>query len=171
MTNKPDVFAKMIVRSFVAALALILVFFSIFSPNYVSASVIGLPNLEIGTKFSKKTASLPLSEGVRESNRTITVYATSYNSEPGQTDDTPFISANGTYVYDGMIAANFLPFGTLVRFPNYSGDKIYRVDDRMNRRYGHGRIDIWMEHKADSIAFGIQPLEMEIVGRQYTSKH
>lgn len=170
MTHKPDVFTTMIVRSFVAALALILAFLSIFSPNYVSAAVIELPGLNFAAKFSENTRSLPLSEGVRESTRTITVYATSYNSEPGQTDSTPFISANGTYVYDGMIAANFLPFGTLVRFPNYSGDKIYRVDDRMNKRYGYGRIDIWMEHKADSIAFGIQPLEMEIVGRQYTNK-
>src|SRR3989344_5013785 len=38
------------------------------------------------------------------------VVATAYNSEVGQTDATPFITASGATTPEGIIAANFLPF-------------------------------------------------------------
>src|SRR3989344_3213041 len=63
--------------------------------------------------------------------------ATAYSSTPDQTDDTPFITAKGTTVRDGIIAANFLPFGTRIKIPDIYGDKIFVVEDRMNRRYWH----------------------------------
>ena len=47
--------------------------------------------------------------------RVIYVTVTSYSSTPDQTDDSPFVTANGTWVHDGTLAANFLPFGTLSR--------------------------------------------------------
>jgi len=50
------------------------------------------------------------------------VTATAYNSVPEQTDDTPFITASGSHVRMGVIAANFLPMGTLVKIPDYFGD-------------------------------------------------
>src|SRR3990167_4180168 len=52
---------------------------------------------------------------------TMTVVATAYSSTPDQTDGSPFITANGLYVYDGLIAANFLPFGTRVKIPDHYG--------------------------------------------------
>ncbi|MBI2674482.1 MAG: 3D domain-containing protein, partial [Candidatus Yanofskybacteria bacterium] len=61
------------------------------------------------------------------------VMASAYSSTPDQTDDTPFITAWGTQVRDGIIAANFLPFGTLVKMPDLYGDKIFTVEDRMNK--------------------------------------
>lgn len=98
----------------------------------------------------------------REPRRTMRVVVTSYNSEPGQTDDTPFITASGSRTRDGVVAANFLPFGTIVRFPEVFGDKEFVVEDRMNKRYYY-RADIWMENKQDSIDFGAQYLEIEIL--------
>ncbi len=87
---------------------------------------------------------------------------TAYSSTPDQTDDDPFIMATGKYVYDGAIAANFLPFGTKVRFPEIYGDKIFTVEDRMHRRFSD-RIDIWMETKREAEIFGIKKLQYEIV--------
>lgn len=93
--------------------------------------------------------------------RVIYVTITAYSSTPDQTDDSPFVTANGTWVHDGTLAANFLPFGTKIRLPDYSGDKIYTVEDRMNERYTY-RADIWMEAREAAKQFGIRKLKMEI---------
>ena len=98
----------------------------------------------------------------RAPRKTVTVVATAYNSVPGQTDDTPFIAANGKRVHPGMIAANFLPFGTYVKFPDLYGDRMFVVEDRMNARYGTGRVDLWMTEVPDARAFGVQKLKMEV---------
>ena len=63
---------------------------------------------------------------------------------------------------DGIVATNFLPKGTLVRFPEEFGDKTFVVEDRMNSRY-HFRMDIWMADKQEAIQFGAKYLKMEIL--------
>ncbi|MBN1326296.1 3D domain-containing protein [Candidatus Falkowbacteria bacterium] len=97
--------------------------------------------------------------------RVITVPVTAYNSEVGQTDSTPCITANGFNLcrnnQQNVIAANFLPFGTKVRFPDYDPNTIYTVQDRMNARYAY-RADIWMKSKGEAINFGLRNLKMEI---------
>ncbi|MCW1892376.1 MAG: 3D domain-containing protein [Candidatus Uhrbacteria bacterium] len=85
-----------------------------------------------------------------------------YTSRPEETDDTPFITADGSHVADGIIAANFLKFGTKVRIPKLFGDKIFEVHDRMNKRYPY-KIDIWMEGYKDAIQFGVKRADIEIV--------
>lgn len=85
-----------------------------------------------------------------------------YTSRPEETDDTPFITADGSHVADGIIAANFLKFGTKVRIPALFGDKIFEVHDRMNKRYPY-KIDIWMENYSDAIKFGVRHADIEIV--------
>lgn len=91
-----------------------------------------------------------------------TVKATAYSSTPDQTDDSPFIMANGKRVHDGAVAANFLPFGTKVRFPDLYGDKEFVVEDRMHRRFSD-RVDIWMGTRGEAVRFGIQDVRMEIL--------
>lgn len=98
----------------------------------------------------------------QEELRKMTVEMTAYSSTPDQTDDTPFISASGKYVYDGMIAANFLPFGTKVMIPELFGDKVFTVHDRMNRRFSE-RVDIWFETRQEALNFGIQTAEIVIL--------
>lgn len=93
--------------------------------------------------------------------KVIYVVVTAYSSTPDQTDSSPFITASGAFVHDGTLAANFLPFGTKVRLPDYSGDKVYTVEDRMNQRYWH-RADIWMETREAAKQFGVRRLKMEI---------
>lgn len=94
--------------------------------------------------------------------KTYSVRATAYSSTPDQTDDTPFITAKGTYVRDGIIAANFLPFNTKVRIPELYGDRVFVVEDRMNKRYWHN-IDIWFPERYLALEFGVQHVTIEIV--------
>ena len=93
--------------------------------------------------------------------RKITV--TAYSSTPDQTDDSPFITASGTWVYDGIIASNFLPFGTKVRFPELFRDKIFTVDDKMHNRFTDTRVDIWFPDRESAKEFGIKETIMEIL--------
>lgn len=92
----------------------------------------------------------------------ITVSITAYSSHPDETDDTPFLTASGTQTRDGVIAANFLPFGTVVRIPELFGDKTFVVEDRMHRKFSQ-RVDIWMPSKREAILFGKAVSEIEIV--------
>lgn len=119
------------------------------------------PRAEVTLKSHYNDPTLPESAD-REAKTTMNIVVTSYNSEPGQTDDSPFITAFNTHVRDGIVATNFLPKGTLVRFPDEFGDKLFVVEDRMNSRYYY-RMDIWMADKQESIQFGAKYLKMEIL--------
>lgn len=103
--------------------------------------------------------------------KVVEVVMTAYTSTPDQTDDTPFIAASGKHVYDGMLAANWLPFGTKIKIPELYGDKIFTVDDRMNSRYGYGRMDIWLDtSKAEARKFGVKRLTVEVYYQKKVEK-
>jgi|GEM_PF-879587 len=101
-------------------------------------------------------------EPVEVANVKKSVIITAYSSTPDQTDDSPFITANGEHVYDGGVACNFLPFGTKIRLPEYSGDKVYTVNDRMAKRFSY-KLDIWMETREQALTFGVKKLTVEIL--------
>ena len=95
----------------------------------------------------------------------IKVPMTAYNSEVGQTDDTPCIAARG---YDlcaaneeNVVAANFLPIGTKIKVPELYGDREFTVVDRMNARYKY-KVDFWMKSKADAKKFGVKYATVEV---------
>ncbi|MEN9558597.1 MAG: hypothetical protein RL141_966 [Candidatus Parcubacteria bacterium] len=90
------------------------------------------------------------------------VPSTAYTSRPEETDDSPFIAADGTHVYDGMVAANFLKFGTKIRIPELYGDKVFTVHDRMNKRY-HYKVDLWMENLQDARNHGLRTVTIEVI--------
>lgn len=82
---------------------------------------------------------------------------TAYSSSVDETDDTPFIAADGTHVYWGMVATNVLPKKTKVRIPELYGDKVFVVHDRMNTRYNDINImDIWHPSKIEAKQFGVK---------------
>ncbi len=81
-----------------------------------------------------------------------------YSSTVDQTDDTPFITASNKKVRDGIVANNCLDFGTRVKIDN----RVYIVEDRMNRRYGCEHFDIWMSDTDDALDWGRQKLLIEI---------
>ncbi|MFA5134841.1 MAG: 3D domain-containing protein [Patescibacteria group bacterium] len=97
-----------------------------------------------------------------EAKRTLQITVTAYSSTPDQTSGDPFITASGSRVHDGVIAANFLPIGTKVRFPEKFGDKIFTVEDRTHARYWQ-RADIWMETREAALQWGVQYTTIEIL--------
>ncbi len=95
--------------------------------------------------------------------RTIKMVATAYSSTPQQTDNDPYVTAAGTWVRDGIIANNLLPFGTKVRLPELYGDKIFIVEDRMNSKKGYYHIDIWFPSYGEAKEFGAKTTYVEIL--------
>jgi 3D (Asp-Asp-Asp) domain-containing protein len=90
------------------------------------------------------------------------IVVTAYSSTPDQTDSSPFLTANGSFVKEGVIACNFLKFGTKVRIPEVYGDKILVVQDRM-AIYNSHKVDVWMETRAEALQFGVKRLTLEIL--------
>ncbi len=90
----------------------------------------------------------------------LNAVVTAYSSTPEETDDDPFITASGSYVYDGTIACPmFIPLGTLVILDG----RVYTCEDRMGLRIrkhdGEDSLyhfDIWKETKHDALKYGRQ---------------
>jgi len=94
--------------------------------------------------------------------KTIRTVLTAYSSTPDQTDDTPFITASNTNVRDGVVASNFLAFGTKVQIPEIFGDKVFTVEDRMAKKHSD-KIDIWFPERQLAKKFGIQEANVIIL--------
>jgi len=93
---------------------------------------------------------------------------TAYTSRGAETDIDPFISADGNYVYDGLIACSReYPFGTEIIL----NDRTYRCGDRMARKNDHSvnlslekpRFDIWMSDLAAARQWGRRDLAVVVL--------
>jgi len=93
---------------------------------------------------------------------------TAYNvGDPDQNWGDPCQSANGENICAALdsgskrCAANFVPFGTVLRIAHYG---ICTVTDRMNRRYAD-RVDIAMKknEKQKALRFGLRRLPVTVV--------
>lgn len=104
----------------------------------------------------------PITPKTYKPKRYYVVAVTGYSSTPDQTDNTPFITASGTHVRDGVAASNFLPFGTIIKLPEIFGDKTFVVEDRMASRYWLN-IDIWFPDKETAKSFGVKIIRIEII--------
>lgn len=118
--------------------------------------------LENSTLKGILTTSPFLMEETQE-NEKIDVVLTAYSSTTWQTDDTPFITASGRYVEQGIVANNMLPFGTKIKIPEIYGDQIFVVEDRMHPRKGYYHVDIWFATYDDALNFGVKETYIEIV--------
>lgn len=87
--------------------------------------------------------------------KTMRVFVTAYSSTPEQTDDTPFITASGKQVREGIVATNLLPLGTKIKIPEFYGNKVFVVEDRMNPRNDQ-HVDVWFPSYWEARYFGIQ---------------
>ena len=113
----------------------------------VIAMNVHLPSKKTAAKTAKKIYFVP---------------STAYSSTKDQTDDTPFITAMGTHVRDGVVAANFLPLGTVIRIPEIFGEKTFVVEDRMNKRYDF-RLDLWFPTRGEAKQWGLKKVKIEVV--------
>ena len=93
----------------------------------------------------------------------VRVVITAYSSTPLQTDSTPYITAAGTWVRDGIIANNYFPMGTKIKIPELYGEKVFVVEDRMNRKKGDYQIDIWLPSYQAAKNFGAKNTYIEIL--------
>jgi 3D (Asp-Asp-Asp) domain-containing protein len=93
----------------------------------------------------------------------IKVVITGYSSSPEETDNTPFLTAKGTLVRDGIVANNLLPFGTEIRIPELYNNEVFVVEDRMNQRVGFYHVDIWFPSKEEAQKFGAKFTYIEVL--------
>lgn len=103
-----------------------------------------------------------LAKAEAEKTKKILVVITAYSSTVDQTDDTPFITANGSFVRDGIVANNMLPFGTKIKIPELYGDKEFVVADRMNSLKSGYYIDIWFPSYLEAKSFGVKKTYIEV---------
>ena len=101
-----------------------------------------------------KLSALPKAVYIRQ--------VSAFSSTAEETDETPFITASGTHVRPGTVAANWLPFGTKIRVPEMFGSAVFTVEDRMNSRYPD-RVDVWFPEKSQAKDFGVRTLVIEVL--------
>lgn len=87
---------------------------------------------------------------------------TAYSSTVWQTDDSPFITASGSRVREGIVAANSLPFGTKILIPELFGDRVFTVEDRMAPKNYH-KIDIWFPSTEQAFEFGVKKAKVVVL--------
>jgi len=119
----------------------------------------GLPLLQGNSLLAISSPSNPESQTVKK----IRVVITAYSSTIDQTDLDPFVTAAGTWVKEGIIANNLLPFGTEIRIPEIYGEKVFVVEDRMHWRKGYYHIDIWFPSYWQALNFGTKRTYIEIL--------
>ena len=126
--------------------------------KYILYTALGA-SLAIALQVKAEPTQLVVEESQIIDTKTATV--TAYTSSPDETDEDPFIAANGETVHRGMIACpSKYAFGTKVEIAG----KVYECKDRMNKRYRNSeRFDIWMPSKAEAKKFGVQTLTVEII--------
>lgn len=148
------------IMKFLLILAIIITGFLPFPAEFGQAD-----SHKIYTKISYSNSS-SFSSAINRKERAkkiIKVRVTAYSSTYDQCDGSPFITASGTHVHDGTLASNCLPFGTKVRLPNYYGNKIFTVEDRLAPRLGCTTIDIWFPNRNSALQFGSIYTTIEVI--------
>lgn len=155
---------------------LILVFFSLLTGVFI---ILTIPKAEAEPILILKT-SIVIAEGpiIAQGNsilaisdpstpvkpvRKINMLITAYSSTPWETDESPFITASGSQVRDGIVANNKYPFGTKIRIPELYGDKVFVVEDRMHWEKSNYQLDIWFPEHEQALNFGAKIATVEIL--------
>ena len=130
---------------------------------HIITILIGLMIFSQLTSFPQQSQHLPINKDKSYNIIKAKIYA--YNSESNQTDNSPFITANGYDLSNKephyIVANNCLPFGSLISIDGI----FYTVNDRMNKRYGCEVFDIWMLNKQDAINWGVKYKEIKVYER------
>ncbi len=106
--------------------------------------------------------------------KTAIARSTAYNSTPGQTDATPFITATGTRTRPGVIALSrdllrVFPYGTRVIIEDLSGkyssmlkNRVFIVEDTMAARKTNS-VDVWMPTRSEALNWGARQIRITAV--------
>lgn len=117
---------------------------------------------ELAIQYKSIEKKRELEEKVKKEAQVRYHTLTAYSSTRWQTDASPFITAAGTRVRDGIVAANTLPFGTKIMIPDMFGEKIFTVEDRMAPK-NHHKIDIWFPNVSQARKFGVKRAKILII--------
>ena len=123
---------------------------AVSAPTYHKPQVMGTPKKEervIRRVWSNITAYAPLDANARE--------GMCFSGNPA-------LTASGTYPRDGIVATNFLPFGTKIRVPALFGSKVFVVEDRMSPK-NNNTVDIFLSSQQEAINFGRRGAYVEII--------
>jgi len=115
--------------------------------------------LEENSLFSSSSPNNPDPQVIEK----MKVVITAYSSSVWETDDTPYLTAAGTSVREGIVANNLLPFGTKIKIPELYGERVFVVEDRMNWEKGKYHIDIWFPDYWQALNFGAKRTYIEIL--------
>ncbi|AFZ68758.1 3D domain-containing protein [Deinococcus peraridilitoris] len=126
------------------------------------------------TRLREQGVAKAQTSAAKRTPRVAVVRATAYNSEVGQTDSTPFITATGTRTRFGVIAlsrdllAKF-PYGTRVRLEDMSGrynsllaGRVFIVEDTMAARKRNS-LDIWMSSRSQALQWGARNIRITAI--------
>jgi 3D (Asp-Asp-Asp) domain-containing protein len=112
-----------------------------------------------------------------------TLKSTAYNSEVGQTDSNPTITATGATTAFGIIAVSpdmlgSIPYGSLVRLKDLGSYRsgrgegkfqdvldtqdLFIVEDTMHPRKLE-QIDVWFADRSEALSWGVRKVELEVV--------
>ena len=91
------------------------------------------------------------------------VIVTAYTSSADECGNSRGITASGARASDGIVACNFLPFGTKILIPDLFGDKEFVVKDRMAKRK-QNYIDVWVQKKSKAFEIGKRTLAIIVLG-------
>ena len=162
---------SLLIRSIVTGFVLGMALYGVLAPETISADLTNTsPTVSPSTLIKDGHLTVcKLDASSYEVVKTIKMMVTAYTSTPDQTKDygSPFITASGKHVEDGIIANNILPFGTKIRIPEIYGNKVFTVEDRMNEKMGLYHIDIWFpgaeSGREKAIEFGKKITEIQII--------
>ncbi|MFA6272637.1 MAG: hypothetical protein WC693_06110 [Patescibacteria group bacterium] len=118
--------------------------------------------IEAGTAMSDTFEQLPIASE-KEAKKSFYLTVTAYSSTVDQCDSDPFTTASGETVHDGIIAYNYLPFGTKVRFPEIFPGKVFEVQDRLRAGSSVYLADIWMSSREEAIRWGAKVIKIEVL--------
>jgi 3D (Asp-Asp-Asp) domain-containing protein len=141
-------------------IAVLILVFNLSSPHLAVATQLRETE-DVGPTLTADPGSRLVRQAIKP--KIINAVITAYTSTPDQTDGDPFTTASGSRVEFGTIAANGVPFGTVVKIPELFGDQRFIVADRMNSRYGFGHFDVWLPGDRDkAVHFGVKRVKVEI---------
>lgn len=94
--------------------------------------------------------------------RVVTAYSSAWDETTGIPGKPGLITASGKPVADGVVAYNYLPFGTkiMINAPGFEG-QIFTVADRTAE--GRKNIDVWKRSKEEALDWGAQVLTIDVL--------
>lgn len=109
----------------------------------------------------EQQTSLKVPEVTPNPTQVMSASVSAFTSAVEETDDTPNVTASGTYVHPGTAACpTRYPFGTRILVAG----KTYVCEDRMALRFRAGNyFDLWMASRTSALQWGRRSVSVEVL--------